>query len=147
MNYSKKNKTKKNKTIKRKNPSDKYKVNIVNAFTDMLNLVKLHPWKIQSPIKQKANDELYNNLHLHTNIFLKTVLGENEKSIKKIHKQSMVLQDKNNEDIKSKIYEFRNLLKSINKQFSLKKDGILLDQRDKVLIHVNQFLYLLAFDK
>ena len=135
----------KNKTYKKK--TETYKLKVVNTFIEMINLVKLYHWKTKSYAKHQATDELFEKLNKHTDQFVEVLIGKDEKRIKKMNKCINVLQAENDKEFKSKVYKFREFLTNMNDYFHAKKDSDLLSIRDEILADINQFLYLMTFDK
>ena len=135
----------KNKTYKKK--TETYKLKVVNTFIEMINLVKLYHWKTKSYAKHQATDELFEELNKHTDQFVEVLIGKDEKRIKKMNKCINVLQAENDKEFKSKVYKFREFLTNMNDYFHAKKDSDLLSIRDEILADINQFLYLMTFDK
>ena len=50
-------------------------------------------------------------------------------------------------ELRERLFEFREFLVDMNQTFDSKRDSDLLNIRDEILGDVNQFLYLLTFDK
>lgn len=123
------------------------KSKIVRVFLEILNTVKLYHWKTRSYSQHKATDELYDRLNENIDKFIEILLGKDESRVKLIQKRIDVLDAKNTQSFKSRIYEYREFLNDMNTIFSSKTDSDLLSVRDEILGDVNQFLYLLSFDK
>ena len=123
------------------------KSKIVRVFLEILNTVKLYHWKTRSYSQHKATDELYDRLNENIDKFIEILLGKDESRVKLIEKRIDVLDAKNTQSFKSRIYEYREFLTDMNTIFSSKTDSDLLSVRDEILGDVNQFLYLLSFDK
>ena len=140
-----KKRTPKNKTYKKKTKN--YKLKVVNTFIEMINLVKLYHWKTKSYAKHQATDELFEKLNKHTDQFVEVIIGKDEKRIKKMNKCINVLQAENDKEFKSKVYKFREFLTNMNDYFHAKKYSDLLSICDEILADINQFLYLMTFDK
>ena len=149
-NSSRKMRTK-SRTMKRnprKRPlSNDKKSRIVQTFLEMLNTVKLYHWKTQSYAQHKATDELYGKLNENIDTFVEILLGKDESRIKMVEKRSRLIDSENTKDFKSRIYEYREFLIDISKYFNEKRDTDLLNVRDEILGHINQFLYLMTFNK
>ena len=157
-NKSNKKKTsQKRKSIKRqsggkksnhiKNTNNRDKSHIVKVFLEVLNMVKLYHWKTHSFAQHKATDELYERLNEHIDKFVEILLGKDESRIKMLEKRIDLIDANNLKDFKSRIYEYRTFLTDINMYFDAKRDSDLLSLRDEILGDINQFLYLLTFDK
>jgi len=138
------------KTMRNKSKSsitNEKKSRIVQTFLEMLNTVKLYHWKTHSYAQHKATDELYSKLNENIDTFVEILLGKEESRIKMVEKRSRLIDSQNTSDFKSRIYEYREFLIDISKYFDAKRDTDLLNVRDEILGHINQFLYLMSFDK
>lgn len=154
---NKKPQSKKRKTLKRqnggrkmndvKNTNNRDKSHIVKVFLEVLNMVKLYHWKTHSYAQHKATDELYERLNENIDKFVEILLGKDESRIKMLEKRIDLVDAKNVKDFKSRIYEYRTFLTDMNMYFDAKRDTDLLSVRDDLLSDINQFLYLLTFDK
>jgi DNA-binding ferritin-like protein len=127
--------------------SNEKKSHIVQTFLEMLNTVKLYHWKTESYAQHKATDELYSKLNENIDTFVEILLGKDESRIKMVEKRSRLIDSENTKDFKSRIYEYREFLIDISKFFDQKRDTDLLNVRDEILGHINQFLYLMTFNK
>jgi len=126
--------------------SNDKKSHIVRVFIETINLVKLYHWKTKSYAQHKATDELYEQLNEHLDKFVEVLLGKSESRIHMVS-QRVHLMDQNLKTFKEKIYEFRAFLVDMDQYFGTKQDTDLLSIRDEILADINQFLYLLTFDK
>jgi DNA-binding ferritin-like protein len=131
----------------KKTLSNETKSRIVQTFLEMLNTVKLYHWKTHSYAQHKATDELYSKLNENIDTFVEILLGKDESRIKMVEKRSRLIDSENTKDFKSRIYEYREFLIDISKYFNEKRDTDLLNVRDEILGHINQFLYLMTFNK
>jgi hypothetical protein len=127
--------------------SNEKKSHIVQTFLEMLNTVKLYHWKTESYAQHKATDELYSKLNENIDTFVEILLGKDESRIKMVEKRSRLIDSENTKDFKSRIYEYREFLIDISKFFDQKRDTDLLNVRDEILGHINQFLYVMTFNK
>jgi hypothetical protein len=123
------------------------KSRIVKVFIELLNMIKLYHWKTRSFSQHKATDELYEKMGNSTDTFVEIMMGKDESRIKMLEKRIDLLDESNTRDFKQRIYEYREFLTDMNMYFNEKKDTDLLNIRDEILGHVNQFLYLLTLDK
>ena len=146
MPKSKKNRPRRSKSYSKSRGVDK-KSHVVHMFIEMLNVVKLYHWKTHSFPEHKSTDELYSQLNEHIDKFIEILLGKDESRIKMIEKKMRIIDNNNVVDFKSRIYEFRNFLIQMSSYLSSRRDSDLLNVRDEILADVNQFLYLLTFDK
>ena len=110
-------------------------------------MVKLYHWKTRSYAQHNATDELYDKLNKHIDMFVEVLLGKSESRIKMLEKKIDLLDPSNVRDFKERIYEYREFLIDIDIYFNSKKDTDLLNIRDEILGDINQFLYLMTFDK
>ncbi len=153
-----------NKTTKRNNvKSKKNKINIrktqknglanpvksrmVEIFLGMLNTIKLYHWKTYSYAQHKATDELYEKMNEHIDSFVEVLLGKDESRLDILAKTHPWLDYKNTKDFKSRIYFYREFLIDMNNVFDKNRDTDLLNIRDEILGDINQFLYLMTFNK
>ena len=134
-------------TSKTDSISNGKKSQIVRVFLEILNVVKLFHWKTKSYAQHKTTDELYAKLNEHIDTFVEILLGKDESRIKTIEKKCNLINYNNTKDFKHKVYEFRDFLIDISNHFDSSKDSDLLSIRDAILGDINQFLYLLTFDK
>jgi len=139
-----------NKTLKRVRScgTSKYSENeIVLKFIQMLNIIKIYHWKTLSYPEHKATDELYERLNENIDKFVEILLGKDQSRVKMLEKRIDLTDSDNLKDFKSKIFEYRTFLTDMNMFFDSKRDSDLLNVRDEILGDINQFLYLLTFDK
>lgn len=123
------------------------KSKIVVVFMEMLNMVKLYHWKTHSFAQHKATDELYSKLNENIDTFMEILLGKDESRVY-LHNQRIYLYDYSDLDhFKKHIQGFRTYLISLSGILNHKKDSDLLNVRDEILGNINQFIYLLTFDK
>ena len=120
---------------------------IVLVFLEFLNMIKLYHWKTRSYSQHKATDELYGRLNENIDKFVEVLLGKDQSRIHHMEKKMDLINTDNMRDLKSQVLEFRNFLNEFNVHFDAKRDSDLLNIRDEILSDVNQFLYLLSFDK
>ena len=132
-----------------KNTSLKNKRNavIVHVFLEMLNAVKLYHWKTRSYAQHKATDELYAKLNENIDTFVEILLGKDESRVRMVEKRIRLIDSDNTRDFKSQMHKYREFLIDISNYFNVKKDTDLLNVRDEILGNINQFLYLMTFDK
>ena len=123
------------------------KSRIVRTFIEILNTVKLYHWKTRSYAQHKATDELYERLNETIDKFVETLLGKDESRVAMIEKQMSPMDSENEKDFKKRIYAFRKFLTELDLHFDAKQDSDLLSIRDEILSNVNQFLYLMTFNK
>ena len=134
--------------MKPKSINNEKKAHIVRIFLEMLNVVKLYHWKTRSFAQHKATDELYSKLNENIDSFVEVLSGKDESRIHMLSKSLPIIDATNTRDIKGRVYEYREfLIKDIGLYFDAKRDSDLLNIRDEILGNINQFLYLMTFDK
>lgn len=143
MTKSKKRISKKRRTVKKRPTSGR----IVQMFLQFLNMIKLYHWKTRSYSQHKATDELYGRLNENIDKFVEVLLGKDQSRIENIEHQLKLINTANMTNVKECVFEYRAFLTEFNTYFDEKKDSDLLSIRDDLLVDVNQFLYLLSFDK
>ena len=145
------NKTRKHTIIKscyKSSPKSPVKKSIiVENFIEMLNTIKLYHWNTHSYAQHKATDELHERLSGHVDKFVETLLGKKENRIQHIHSKIPMVDSKNTHSFKDQIYQYREYLIHMDKCLDKTKDTDLLNIRDEILGDINQFLYLMTFDK
>ena len=146
--YKRKNRMRKTKrNMKKPKLSGNKASKIVLTFLEFLNMIKLYHWKTRSYSQHKATDELYGRLNENIDKFVEVLLGKDQSRIHSIDKQLDLINTDDIMDVKERVFQYRNFLTELNIYFDEKKDSDLLSIRDDLLADVNQFLYLLSFDK
>jgi len=146
--FKRKNKARNTKKNTKKPKSNTSKTSkIVLTFLEFLNMIKLYHWKTRSYSQHKATDELYGRLNENIDKFVEVLLGKDQSRIHSMEKHLNLINTDNMTDIKAHVFEYRNFLTEMNIYFDEKKDSDLLSIRDDLLADINQFLYLLSFDK
>jgi len=138
----------KNRKTSKKNIDPNQKLNITRIFLEMLTTVKLYHWKTRSYAQHKATDELYEKLNESIDSFVEILLGKDQSRLNMIEKRMPKMIDTSTMvDFRARIYEYREFLMDMNSYFDSRRDSDLLNIRDEILGHINQFLYLMSFDK
>lgn len=127
----------------RKNQSQ-IKNHLVEVFLGLLNSVKLYHWKTYSFSQHKATDELYSKMNDHIDTFIEILLGKDQSRIPDFHMRVPLINDTG---FKTRILKYREFLIGMTHTFDAERDTDLLNVRDEILGDVNQFLYLLTFNK
>lgn len=154
MPKSRKYTTKSRKTVKNVRTKP-IKANIVRSFLEILNAIKLYHWKTESYSQHQATDELHEKLSELVDQFVEVLLGKEQSASKSSHKSRITMVEKHmkmmdstgERDFIEKIHHYRTTLIDMNKVLNKKTDSDLLNIRDEMLANINQFLYLLSFDK
>ena len=127
-----------------------YEREITVKFFEALLMIKLFHWKTYSFATHKATDELYSSLNENMDKFMEILLGKTGTRVDLTSQKTIQLIDLNSkEELKRKIMEFKSYLVSLsnNRSLSPMTNTDLLNIRDEILGDLNQFLYLLTFDK
>jgi len=127
--------------------SNNTKSHMVKVFFELLNMVKLYHWKTYSYAQHKATDELHERLSENIDKFIEVLLGKDSSRIKMLERRIDLLDPTDATDFKGRIYEHREFLVNMDEIFDKKRDTDLLSIRDDILGDVNQFLYLMTFNK
>ena len=143
--YSIRKRIMKRSTKKRRNVSTK--PNIVKKFMELLTMIKLYHWKTHSYAQHKATDELYEKLNENVDKFVEILLGKSGARIKMLESKMNMYDLETTGELREHLFEYRQFLLDMNRTFHEKKDSDLLSVRDDILADINQFLYLLTFDK
>lgn len=138
------------KTLKRSTKKQRIPVSkpqIVKKFMELLIMIKLYHWKTHSYAQHKATDELYEELNKHIDRFVEILLGKSNSRIKMLENKMNMYDLDTKHELREHIFEYRQFLVDMNQTFHEKIDTDLLNVRDEILADINQFLYLLTFDK
>ena len=118
---------------------------LVLMFMQMLNTVKLYHWKTSSFAQHKATDELYSNLNSSVDSFVEIMLGKTGSRVNLTNVKSIPLHDYNDlANFKREIEMYKEYLIGFT-MIDNKKNTDLINVRDEILGHLNQFTYLLTF--
>ena len=136
-------KTRSNRKKTKKTPSQ-IKNHLVEVFLGLLNSIKLYHWKTYSFSQHKATDELYSKMNEHIDKFMEILLGKDQSRIPDFNIRVPLVNDAS---FKDRILKYREFLIDMTRTFDKERDTDLLNVRDEILGDVNQFLYLLTFNK
>lgn len=146
--YNKYNK----KTRSRRNTSNKFNSyshqSIVLMFIQMLNTVKLYHWKTSSYAQHKATDELYSQLNGSIDTFVETMLGKTGSRVNLTEQKFIPLLDYTDlNGFNEAVSMYKKFLINMDNDPILKsrENTDLMNIRDEILGHLNQFSYLLTF--
>lgn len=116
--------------------------NIIKIFLQMLNNIKLYHWHTHSYPQHKATDELYSELNKSIDTFVEIMLGKHNSRFN-LNTSTFKLYTNVN-DFKKQIQYYKEYL--IYMKFkNHEHDTDLMNTRDEILAHLNQFSYLLTF--
>lgn len=134
-------------TMKRRASTNKYsQQHMITMFIQMLNTVKLYHWKTSSYAEHKATDELYSNLNSTIDSFVEIMLGKTGSRVNLTGVKSIPLLDYTDiSNFKKEVKMYKDYLIGLNTGLDAKNDTDLLNIRDEMLGHLNQFTYLLTF--
>jgi DNA-binding ferritin-like protein len=127
--------------------SNSIKTKIIEIFLGILNSVKIYHWKTYSFSQHKSTDELYSKLNENMDTFIEILLGKDENRFTIMNEKIDLYNFKNVKKFKQRIYNYRDFLIYLSKVLDSEKDTDLLSVRDEILGHINQFLYLMTFNK
>ena len=120
---------------------------IVKEFLEMLNMIKLYHWKTHSYSTHQATDELHKHLSENIDQFVEVLMGKTDKRILLLEHHLKLYDVCSRKHFKDKIMDFRQFLVDIERTFDPKDDSDLFTIRDEMMVHINQFLYLLTLKK
>jgi DNA-binding ferritin-like protein len=142
--------TKKGGTRKNRGIPQKFEQQIVVKFITLLNTVKLYHWKTRSYATHKATDELYSSLNEHIDKFVEVLLGKTGDRVNLTGLKHISLKDFTSlEQMKREVMDYKSYLVGLDNNSALKSmsNSDLYNIRDEILADLNQFMYLLTFDK
>ena len=123
------------------------KSHIVRMFLEMLNVVKIYHWKTHSFAQHKATDELYERLNKNIDTFIEVLLGKDQSRIQMVERSIQLMDPSEKTNFQNKVLEYRGFLTDMDIYFDPARDSDILSVRDDILVDINQFLYLMTFDK
>ena len=130
-------------TLKKQTTNKYSQQHMVTMFLQMLNTVKLYHWKTTSFAQHKATDELYSNLNSTIDKFVEILLGKTGTRVNLTGTKSIPLLDYTDlTGFKREVDMYKHYLIGIT---GSNADTDLLNVRDEMLGHLNQFTYLLTF--
>jgi len=112
---------------------------------DMSAEIRLYHWNTRSFSQHRATDELYAKLDSNIDRFVEMMLGKGRVQVKLGATRGTGAY--NTRAFVAKIHEYRAFLIEMDAYFDKSVDADLLGVRDDILGDVNQFLYLMTFDK
>ena len=122
---------------------------IVIHFLEMLNTIKLFHWKTTCYSVHKATDDLHTKLSENVDTFVETMLGKHGGRINMASQQTLTVHDYGSTAsgaFKQEMDKYKLLLQGLTGVLDASKDSDLLNIRDEMLGHINQFLYLLTLN-
>jgi len=150
MSKTRKNKLNKLNNLKTNTSYSHFEREITILFLEMLLMIKLFHWKTYSYATHKATDELYTKLNENIDKFIEVLLGKTNSRINLTKQKTIRLIDlTSSEELKREIEKYKSYLVNLNNNSTMKKmsNSDLYNIRDEILSDLNQFLYLLTFNK
>jgi hypothetical protein len=148
--YSKRRRTQKNMHSKQNGSAASYKMKskIIKTFMELLTMIKLYHWKTHSYAQHKSTDDLHEKLSEHIDKFVEVLMGKTNSRIYMIEQKMRMYDFNTKQELRAAMFEYREFLSvELDRIFPSKKDSDILSIRDDMLADINQFLYLLTFDK
>ena len=147
-------KTRKNrKTISKKPTTNLYSLNnVIKTFLQMLNTIKLYHWKTFSYAEHKATDDLHAKLSESIDTFVEVLLGkmsDTKMNDIRFGIDTIVTKDfRNHSDLKIGMNHYKQyLIDMTHSSLNTQANSDLMNIRDEILGHINQFMYLLTLSK
>lgn len=133
------------KTRKNRKTTVGNKEHLIVYFLEMLNTIKLFHWKTTNYAIHKATDDLHGQLSGNVDTFVEIMMGKNGSRANLTHTHTIELHDYSSpEPFKTEIVRFKQFLIGLTNVLSPTTDSDLLNIRDEMLGHLNQFSYLLT---
>jgi DNA-binding ferritin-like protein len=145
----KSNKSNKSKSKTRKSSDVKEEKDIVIHFLEMLNTIKLFHWKTTGFSVHKATDDLHSKLSENVDSFVEIMLGKHGGRLNFQPNTTLTVRDYGSTatgSFKQEMDKYKELLQGLTATLDASKDSDLLNIRDEMLGHLNQFLYLLTLN-
>ena len=137
------NRTKRRSSVKNSS-SEK---DIVIHFMEMLNTIKFFHWKTTGYSVHKATDDLHSKLSENVDTYVETMLGKHGGRINLASVTTLSVKDyasTANDTFKQEMERYKEMLRGLTNTLDASKDSDLLNIRDEMLGHLNQFTYLLT---
>jgi len=145
----KSNKSNKNRTRKSLKSGVKEEKDIVIHFLEMLNTIKLFHWKTTGYAVHKATDDLHSKLSGNVDSFVEIMLGKHGGRLNFQTNATLTVRDYGSTatgSFKQEMDKYKELLQGLTATLDASKDCDLLNIRDEMIGHINQFLYLLTLN-
>jgi len=122
-----------------------YEKTIVCRVLEILHAIKLFHWRTTSYAIHKATCELHSTLSGNIDSFVEIMIGKNGVRIDMSSSKTMDLFSCSTpEQLKETVQQFKTELIAMNSKMDVSINSDLLNIRDEMVGHVNQFLYLLT---
>jgi hypothetical protein len=134
-------------TAKKRAITNAQKTTIIKVFIEMLTTIKLYHWKTKSYSKHQVTDELHEKISKNSDRFVEVLLGKDASRVIMVEKTMKMMDSRSSAEFLQKMHSYREMLIRMDSIFHKKRDTDLLNIRDEMLADLNQFLYLMSFDK
>lgn len=132
-------------TSKNEGVAASYEQTLVCNFLETLHMIKLFHWRTTSHSVHKATCELHAKLSENIDTFVETMMGKNGKRIHMNEAHKFDICDCTTvEQLKMRMQEFKSMLIDMPNKLDPVVNSDLLNIRDEMVGHINQFLYLLT---
>jgi len=122
-----------------------YEQTLVCNFLETLHMIKLFHWRTTCFSEHKATCELHAKLSENIDTFVETMMGKNGKRIHMHEAHKFDICDCTTvEQLKMRMQEFKSMLIDMPNKLDPVINSDLLNIRDEMVGHINQFLYLLT---
>ncbi len=122
-----------------------YEQTLVCNFLETLHMIKLFHWRTTCFSEHKATCELHAKLSENIDTFVETMMGKNGKRIHMNEAHKFDICDCTTvEQLKMRMQEFKSMLIDMPNKLDPVVNSDLLNIRDEMVGHINQFLYLLT---
>jgi len=122
-----------------------YEQTLVCNFLETLHMIKLFHWKTACYSEHKATCDLHAKLSENIDTFVETMIGKNGARIHMGDAHKFDICDCDTvEQLKMRIQEFKKMLIEMTTKMDPSINSDLLNIRDEMVGHINQFLYLLT---
>ena len=131
----------------RKVVKDSSEPTIVVYFLEMLHTIKLFHWKTTGYAIHKATDDLHSKLSESVDSFVEIMLGKHGGRVQLQSQTTLTVKDYAStakDSFKKEVEEYKDFLQKLTTTLDASKDSDLLNIRDEMLGHLNQFTYLLT---
>ena len=122
-----------------------YEQTLVCNFLETLHMIKLFHWRTTCFSEHKATCELHAKLSENIDTFVETMMGKNGKRIHMNEAHKFDICDCTTvEQLKMRMQDFKSMLIDMPNKLDPVVNSDLLNIRDEMVGHINQFLYLLT---
>lgn len=125
--------------------SASYEQLLVCNFLETLHMIKLFHWRTTCFSEHKATCELHAKLSENIDTFVETMIGKNGTRIHMNEAHKFDICDCSTvEQLKKRMQDFKSMLIDMPNKMDPVVNSDLLNIKDEMVGHINQFLYLLT---